>query len=433
MSRYVPSEIRGIAEEFINDNRSSVQKAAKAMVKALDKGKVSVYQKYVREITMKVLIALDSFKGSISSIEGSKAISEGIREVYQEAEIVILPLADGGEGTVEALLHATSGNLIETTVTGPLLEKVHAVYGVLGDQVTAVIEIAAACGLPLIPNGKRNPAVTTSYGVGELILDACDRGCRKFVIGLGGSSTNDAGVGMLQALGYRFLTKEGHEVRFGGQVLKEIERIDTTNVHPVLKECTFQIACDVHNPLYGPNGAAAIFGPQKGADETMVKELDEGLRCFSEVVQASMNIDIHSFPGAGAAGGLGAAFSGFLHGQLQSGIELVLKTIGMNKQLEGVDFVITGEGKMDGQTSMGKAPVGVAQMANRQGVPVIALAGATTDETKSLHKCGVTSFFSISNEPMSLDEAMDFRRTYKNLKTVSSEIFRLIKAVKLGS
>ncbi|MEH7382772.1 glycerate kinase, partial [Bacillus sp. JJ1533] len=243
---------------------------------------------------MKVVIAIDSFKGSISSLEGSKVIASGINEVYPDAEITIMPLADGGEGTVEALVRATSGEMIETCVTGPLRETVSAVYGILGDGKTAVIEVAAACGLPLVPVEKRNPKQTTSFGVGELILDACKRGCREFVIGLGGSSTNDAGVGMLQALGYRFLDQKEQEVGFGGHVLKDIAQIDNKGVHPILKECTFRIACDVNNPLFGPNGAAFVYGPQKGADEAMVVELDEGLKQFSNIVQKTLFIDIHS-------------------------------------------------------------------------------------------------------------------------------------------
>ncbi|MFS0823862.1 glycerate kinase [Bacillus sp. 1P02SD] len=379
---------------------------------------------------MKVLIAIDSFKGSISSLEGSNAIALGIEEVYPDATIITIPLADGGEGTVESFIQATNGEMIETTVTGPLMEKISAMYGILGDKKTAVIEVAAACGLPLVPSDKRNPKLTTTFGVGELILDACHRGCREFVIGLGGSSTNDAGVGMLQALGFRFLDNKDQEVGCGGQHLKDISKIDASAVHPIVKECTFRIACDVNNPLYGPNGAAYIYGPQKGADETMVAELDDGLKHFSKIVLQTMNINIHSFPGAGAAGGLGAAFSGFLQGQLVSGVELVLDSVGMNQLLEGVDFVITGEGKMDGQTSMGKAPLGVAKRAQQKNIPVIALAGAMTGDTSALNELGITSFFSIINEPMTLDEAMNTSHTFENLKSASSQIFRLIKAVK---
>ncbi|MGK7377389.1 glycerate kinase [Planococcus sp. 1R117A] len=378
---------------------------------------------------MKVLIAIDSFKGSISSIEGSEAISAGIKEVYPQAQIVTLPLADGGEGTVEALIRATDGNLVEKEVMGPLKEKVTAVYGILGDGKTAVIETAAACGLPLVPNNQRNPLLTTTYGVGELIADAIDKGCREFVIGLGGSATNDAGIGMLQALGFRFYNQHNEEVGVDGQALTDICKLDLEHVNVILKECTFRIACDVKNPLYGPMGAAYIFGPQKGATPEIVKQLDEGLRHFADIVQNALGVDINQIDGAGAAGGLGAAFSGFLNGQLQSGIDLVLEIIDMEKSMEGADFVITGEGKLDGQTSMGKAPLGVAQLAQKQGIPVIALAGGITEETVALNKLGITSYFSIMNAPMSLEEAMNSNIAYSNLRTTATQLFRLIQAV----
>ncbi|WKA56988.1 glycerate kinase [Planococcus shenhongbingii] len=380
---------------------------------------------------MKVLIAIDSFKGSISSIEGSEAISAGIKEVYPEAQIVILPLADGGEGTVEALIRATDGNLVEKEVMGPLKEKVTAVYGILGDGKTAVIETAAACGLPLVPSNQRNPLLTTTYGVGELIADAIDKGCREFVIGLGGSATNDAGIGMLQALGFRFYNEHNKEVGIDGQALADICRLDLEHVNDKLKECTFRIACDVKNPLYGPMGAAYIFGPQKGATPEMVKQLDEGLKHFADLVQDELGVDINQIEGAGAAGGLGAAFSGFINGQLQSGIDLVLEIIDMEKSMEGADFVITGEGKLDGQTSMGKAPLGVAQLAQKQGIPVIALAGGITEETAALNELGITSYFSIMNAPMSLEEAMDSNVAYSNLRTTATQLFRLIQAVQM--
>ncbi|MBT2696619.1 glycerate kinase [Bacillus sp. ISL-40] len=378
---------------------------------------------------MKVLIAIDSFKGSISSIEGSNAISSGIRDIYPDAEIITLPLADGGEGTVEALVQATDGQLISKEVTGPLNEKVNAIYGILGDRKTAVIEVAAACGLPLVPSDKRNPLVTTTYGVGELICDAVDRGCREFVIGLGGSATNDAGVGMLQALGFTFLDQHEKEISLGGQELLNIRSVDVTSVRPELKDCTFKAACDVNNPLYGPTGAAHIFGPQKGATAEMIKELDKGLKNFAEVVLHKLCTDIHNIAGAGAAGGLGAAFAGFLQAKLQSGIELVLEITEMEKNMQGVDFVITGEGKLDGQTSMGKAPLGVAQLAQKYEIPVLALAGGINEETAILNELGVTSYFSVVNAPMTLEEAMDSKVTYYNLRSTTNQLFRLVQTV----
>jgi len=379
---------------------------------------------------MKVLIAIDSFKGSISSIEGSEAIAEGVRAVYENAHIVTLPLADGGEGTVDTLVQATGGELVETRVTGPLNEKIIAVYGILGDKKTAVIEVAAACGLPLVPKGQRNPLLTTTYGVGELIVDAIENGCNNFVVGLGGSATNDAGVGMLQALGFRFIDSEQKEVSRGGQGLKNICEINTENIHPALINTTFNIACDVNNPLYGLNGATYIFGPQKGASDKMAKELDQGLKHFAEVVLFKLGRDIHNIKGAGAAGGLGAAFAGFLHAELKSGIDLILEHVKMEKHMSDVDFVITGEGKLDGQTSMGKAPFGVAQLAKKNGIPVIALAGGVTKETRSLNDHGVTSYFSIMNAPMSLEDAVNVETTYSNLKSTTEQLFRLIRAVR---
>jgi len=375
---------------------------------------------------MKVLIAIDSFKGSISSIDGSKAISLGIKDIYPDAEIITLPLADGGEGTAESLVQATEGQLIQKEVTGPLNEKVDAIYGILGDQKTAVIEIASACGLPLVPSDRRNPLLTTTYGVGELICDAIDRGCREFIIGLGGSATNDAGVGMLQALGFRFLNQHDEEIGLGGRGLQNIQKVDVTSVHPEIKNCKFKVACDVNNPLYGPNGATHVFGPQKGATAKMIIELDKGLKNFAQITLNTLGTDIHNIAGAGAAGGLGAAFAGFLRTKLQSGIQLVLDIIRIEEKIQGVDYVITGEGKLDGQTSMGKAPLGITQLAVRYNIPVIALAGSI-EETSTLNELGISSCFSIINAPMTLEQAMDSHVTVGNLRSTTNQLFRLIQ------
>lgn len=379
---------------------------------------------------MKVVVAMDSFKGSISSIEGSEAISLGIKDVYQDAEIRTIPLADGGEGTVEAFIHATGGKRIEKEVRGPLNEKVKAMYGISGDGKTAIIEVAAACGLPLVPKEELNPLKATTYGVGELIHDAIERGCRDFIIGLGGSATNDAGVGMLQALGFRFLDEKKQEIGSGGGALRDIQHLITEQANPLLKECTFQVACDVNNYLYGKNGAAYVFGPQKGATEEEVKILDAGLQHFANKVREQLEIEIHAIEGAGAAGGLGAAFAGFLHAELKSGIELVLNFVNMENYMKDADLVITGEGMLDGQTSMGKAPIGVAKLAEKYDVPVIALAGAINHENFTLHDHGMTSCFSILNAPMTTEEAMDFDRTFQNLRFTANQLFRLVKAVK---
>ncbi|MBM7649684.1 glycerate kinase [Bacillus ectoiniformans] len=379
---------------------------------------------------MKVVIAMDSFKGSISSIEANEAVSLGIQDVCPVAEIIQLPLADGGEGMVEALVHATNGRVIKKEVTGPLQKKVESVYGILGDKKTAVIEVAAACGLPLVPVTQRNPLFTTSYGVGELILDAVKNGCREFVIGLGGSATNDAGVGMLMALGYRFLNINNKEIELGGQGLSDICFIDSAKVSPQLKQCTFRVACDVNNPLHGPNGATYVFGPQKGATIKIADQLDNAIKHFSGIVKSQLGMDITQQAGAGAAGGLGAAFYGFLHAELQSGIDLVLMYINMEEKIKGANYVITGEGKLDGQTSMGKAPLGVAKLAKKFGVPVIALAGSVTEETKGLNNSGITAYFSILNQPMNLDEAMNSDIAKRNARVTINQLFRCIEAVK---
>jgi glycerate kinase len=378
---------------------------------------------------MKVLIAIDSFKGSLTSMEAAQAIALGIKEVYPDADIATFPLADGGEGTVEALVRATNGEFVSKDVTGPLGQQVNAGYGII-EQGTAVIEVAAACGLPLVSPEWRNPLVTTTFGVGELIADAIQRGCRDFVIGLGGSATTDAGVGMLQALGIRFLDDKGGDIGFGGGELKHIHKIEAAHMHPALLECNFKVACDVNNPLYGPLGAAYVFSPQKGANSEEIKLLDQGLTSFAQAVYREKGIDLQNIPGAGAAGGLGGAFAGFLNATLQSGIGLVMDILGMEQRIREVDLVITGEGKLDEQTSMGKAPIGVAILARKYGIPVIALAGELTTEVSSLNANGLTSCFSILNAPMSLEEAMEKGVASDNLRLTANQLFRLIQAIR---
>ena len=269
---------------------------------------------------MKVIVAIDSLKGSLSSLEAGKAVEDGIKKAIPTAEVMIKPVADGGEGTVTALTTGLQGSLEKVAVTGPLGQKVEAAYGILPDQ-TAVIEMAEAAGLPLVPVDKRNPMETTTYGVGELISHAMDRGCRKFIVGIGGSATNDGGVGMLQALGCHFYKKDGIEIGFGAKELKDLEKIDTEVLDKRLKECTFEIACDVTNPLCGTTGASAVFAPQKGADETMVVKLDAALSHFADVSEKALGVDNRNMPGAGAAGGLGFAFASYLGGDLRPGVE----------------------------------------------------------------------------------------------------------------
>ncbi|GKZ03073.1 glycerate kinase [Paraclostridium bifermentans] len=312
---------------------------------------------------MKIVISIDSLKGSLTSIEAANAIKKGILSVDNKSDVVIMPLADGGEGTVEALVQGMNGEEKVISVTGPINEKVNATYGILKETNTAIIEMAQASGLPLVPAELRNPLNTTTYGVGEIIKEAIEKGCRNFIVGIGGSATNDCGVGMLQALGFEFYDENDNLVELGGKVLNQIKRIKTDNKLKELDDCNFKIACDVNNPLYGENGAAYIYGPQKGATKEIVKELDKGLKNFAEVVKKDLGKDIAHIEGAGAAGGLGFGFLGFLNSKLESGIKIILDEIKLEEVVKDADIVITGEGRLDNQTAMGKAPIGVAKLA----------------------------------------------------------------------
>lgn len=379
---------------------------------------------------MKVLIAVDSFKGSLNSRECADIIALGIKDVYQNAVIKKVPVADGGEGTVETLINALGGEVIEKEVNGPLQENITAQYGILSDHTTAVIEVAAACGLPLLKEEDKNPLSTSTYGVGQLIYDALERGCTNFIIGLGGTATNDGGMGMLTALGVQFLDEDGNKLPGEGRFLNDISTIDTTKIHPKLTNCSFKVACDVSNPLFGEKGAAYIFAPQKGADSKTVKVLDEGLKNLADVIVKEYQIDVQSIAGSGAAGGLGAAFSVFLHGDLQPGATIILDLIQLRDEMPTIDFIVTGEGKLDSQTAMGKAPLGIAQLAKEFDIPVIGIAGSVNDDESTLNDLGITSYFSIIHEPISLKEAMKKETTEKNIRLTSSQIFRLIKSVR---
>lgn len=376
---------------------------------------------------MKVVIAIDSFKGSLSSNELGEALSLGIKKIYKDAEIIKIPIADGGEGTVEAMVEGTEGKFIEVEVHGPLMNKIKAIYGILGDGKTAIIEMATASGLPLVPAEKRNPNKTTTFGTGELIKDAIKKGCREFIIGIGGSATNDGGLGMMQALGYKFYDKEGKELGQGGEIMNQIEKIDSTQALKELSQCNFLIACDVDNPFYGPRGAAHIYGKQKGANEQMILELDNGLKHLSKILNKTYNIDISNLPGAGAAGGLGGGLVAFLNGILKPGIEIILEKVEFEKKVINSDFVITGEGRIDFQTVMGKAPVGVSKLAKKYNIPVIALAGSVADDADKTHEAGIDSIFSIINYPISLEDAMKKENSKKFVEKNVEEIFRLIK------
>jgi len=338
---------------------------------------------------------------------------------------VKIPVGDGGEGTVETLITAMGGEAVSCVVHDPLMRSVEATYGILGDNRTAVIEMATASGLTLVPVSERNPLRTTTYGTGELIKDAMDRGCRDFLIGIGGSATNDGGTGMLQALGFRFLDRKGNELGLGGQILNQIYEIDCSRALSQLRETSFTIACDVNNPFYGEKGAAYVFARQKGADDAMVRLLDEGLRNFAEVIKRTGRIEIDDIPGAGAAGGLGGGFVAFLKAELKPGIQMVLDALRFDECIRGADLIITGEGKLDKQTCMGKTPCGVLQAGMRQGIPVIVM-GGSVEEVEALNKSGFLAVLPLLPYPVSLEQAMDKDFTCRNIGRALEQQLRVI-------
>ncbi|ANG94286.1 glycerate 2-kinase [Enterobacteriaceae bacterium 155047] len=354
---------------------------------------------------MKIVIAPDSYKESLSASEVAQAIERGFREVFPDAEYVSVPVADGGEGTVEAMIAATQGTEQHVEVTGPLGEKVNACWGISGDGTTAIIEMAAASGLALVPPAKRNPLVTTSRGTGELILDALDKGARHIIIGIGGSATNDGGAGMIQALGARLCDANGKEIGNGGGGLMALNAIDISGLDPRLKACTIRVACDVTNPLVGESGASRVFGPQKGADEATIVELDKNLSHFADIIKKSLHIDVKNVPGAGAAGGMGAALMAFLGAELRSGIEIVTQALQLEEHIHDCTWVLTGEGRIDSQSIHGKVPVGVASVAKKYHKPVIGIAGCLTRDVGVVHQYGIDAVFSVLNSVCSLEEA----------------------------
>ncbi len=374
---------------------------------------------------MKAVIAIDSLKGSLSSIEAGQAIAEGIKKVDAKAEVVIRPLADGGEGTVEALVCGMNGTLQHVKVTGPLGEPVVCEYGIIDETKTAVIEMSGAAGITLVPDTKKNPLYTTTYGVGEVIRDAIEKGCRRFIVGIGGSATNDGGIGMLQALGYGFLNKDGQQVPFGAIGLKELETITDTYVLPELAECEFKIACDVTNPLCGENGCSAVYGPQKGANPSMIMEMDKWLRYYAALAREKFPKADLNEPGTGAAGGLGFAFLTFTNAVLESGIKIVLEETKLESYVKGADVVVTGEGRLDFQTAMGKAPVGVAGLAKKFDIPVLAFAGSVTKDATECNKNGIDAFFPILRGISTLEEAMKPENAKQNLIDTAEQAFRL--------
>lgn len=354
---------------------------------------------------MKILIAPDSYKGTNSSIMVAARIEKGIRKVCPDAEIIKIPIADGGEGTVEALIAGAGGRYLKQEVVGPMGEKREATYGILENGI-GVIEMAAASGLPLVPQDRRDPRAATTYGTGQLLRAAMDKGCSQIVIGIGGSATNDGGMGMAQALGVSFKDKEGRELGYGGGPLADLASIDVSGLDPRVRDTSITVACDVSNPLCGEKGASAIFGPQKGADPEMVKLLDKNLGHYAEVVRAQLGKDAANIPGAGAAGGLGYGLMVFLGAQIKSGIETVLDTVDVDRYLSDCDFVITGEGKIDEQSAFGKVPVGVAQRVKKYNLPVLAIVGDIGAGAEAVYAYGVDSIMSTVNRAMPLSEAL---------------------------
>lgn len=375
---------------------------------------------------MKVVIAIDSLKGSLSSMEAGMAIKDGILAAKPDAEVIVKPIADGGEGTTDALIEGMNGERIDLTVTGPMHTPVDAYYGYLKDTNTAVMEMASAAGITLVPDSEKNPLLATSYGVGEMINDAIQRGCRNFIIGIGGSVTNDGGIGMLKALGVRFLDENDEDAGEGGQALAKVARIDVSGMNPLLKECHIQVACDVNNPLCGENGSTYVYGPQKGVTEDMKKTLDEAMAHFARVTSETLENDYLNTPGAGAAGGLGYAFLAYTGAALTPGIELILDAVGLEEELSSADVVVTGEGRLDFQTAMGKAPVGVARLAKKYNAKVIAFAGSVTKEATACNKEGIDAFFPILRGVCTLAEAMDPVAARNNMTATVEQVFRLL-------
>jgi glycerate kinase len=374
---------------------------------------------------MKIVVAPDSYKGSLSAQEVADAIEKGLKKVDSSIDVVKVPMADGGEGTVQSLVDASNGKLVTLKVMDPLMREIDSFYGILGDGTTAVMEMAAASGLPLIKKEEKNPLKTTTYGTGQLIKHALDMGCRNIIMGIGGSATNDGGCGMAMALGVKFLDKEGNEVGFGGGSLGLIHSIDTSGLDERIKECTIVAACDVDNPLVGPKGASHIFGPQKGADPEMVLALDKNLEHYGKLVEEALGVSLLNYPGAGAAGGLGGGLLAFLGANLKSGIDIVIDTTKLEEIMKGADLVITGEGMIDYQTIHGKTPYGVAKAASKQNIPVIAIAGGIGTGIEVLYEHGFTSVFSIVDKPMTLDESIE--NCDALLQSVAERVIRTVR------
>lgn len=374
----------------------------------------------------KIIIACDSFKGSLGSEEVGVAASEGVRMADDSIETLVVAVADGGEGTVDALVRGLDGHYVNCTVCGPLGAPVEARYGISGDGATAIMEMAQASGLTLIPESRRNPLYTSTFGTGQMIADALGRGCTTILMGIGGSATNDGGMGLLSALGVRFFDEDGSELKPSGESLEKIAAIDLNGMDRRARSATFRIACDVDNPLYGPDGAACVFAPQKGADAEAVERLDRGLRNYARIVEKTTGRDVAAMPGAGAAGGLGACFAAFFRSALEPGIELMLNAIHFDEIIAGADLIITGEGRLDSQTVHGKTPYGVLCAGRRQGIPVVAIGGAVTAYAE-LAAAGFRAVFPVVPGPCTLAEAMDAATARRNVANTVAQIVRLFQ------
>ncbi|MDU7812691.1 MAG: glycerate kinase [Atlantibacter hermannii] len=374
---------------------------------------------------MKIVIAPDSWKESLSALEVATAIEDGFRQIFPDAEVVKIPMADGGEGTVEAMVAATQGRIVTLSVTGPLGEPVEAFYGLSGDEKQAFIEMAAASGLESVPTARRDPRITTSWGTGELIRHALDAGVRHIIIGLGGSATNDGGAGMVQALGAGLLDAQGEQIAGGGEALSQLERIDTRRLDPRLAECRIEVACDVTNPLTGEEGATAVFGPQKGATPDMVRQLDEALTHYGKIIERDLDKSVLTLKGGGAAGGMGVALYAFCGAELRQGVEIVTEALSLDAAVRHADLVITGEGRIDSQTIHGKVPIGVARVAKRYDIPVIGIAGSLTKDVGVVYDHGLDAIFSVIPRICTLDEALE--NAADNLRMKARNIAAVMK------
>ena len=377
---------------------------------------------------MKIVIAPDSFKESLTALEVADAIEQGFKKFYPHADYVRIPMADGGEGTVQSLVDALKGKVVEQSVTAPLGNKIQAFFGISGDNQTAIIEMAAASGLHLVSPAQRNPLKTTSFGTGELIKAALDLGVKKIILGIGGSATNDAGAGMLQALGVQLLDVNNQQIGLGGENLSLISQIDLSKLDSRMQQDEILVACDVDNPLCGEKGASAVFGPQKGATPEIVQQLDRALFHFSDIVQQDLDLNIRDQAGAGAAGGMGGGLLLLPNVQLKAGVQIIIDAVNLNEQIKGADLVITGEGRMDSQTVHGKTPIGVAKAAKLFNKPVIAIVGSLKDDYEVVYKHGIDAVFPIIRQLKSLDETLKLGR--ENLISTAQNIARLYKLAK---